>query len=63
MNWKVGVILILLILVVIFTAQNYEVVQIKFLLWQFEASRAIVLFLTLLVGFAIGLAVSFIKRQ
>jgi len=63
MNWKISVILILLMLVIIFTLQNYEVVQVKFLFWQFEASRAIVLFLTMLIGFVIGLVVSFIKRQ
>lgn len=63
MNWKMAVILTLLALVIIFTLQNYEVVQVKFLLWQFEASRAIVLFVTLLIGFIIGLVVSFIKRQ
>jgi len=63
MNWKVVLILILLLLAVIFTAQNYEIVKIKFLFWSFEASRAIILFLTLVIGVIIGWTVSFIARK
>ena len=63
MGWKASLALILLMLVIIFTLQNYEVVQVKFLLWQLEASRAVVLFLTLLTGFIIGLVASFIKHN
>ena len=63
MNWKAVLILILLLLAVIFTAQNHEVVKIKFLFWSFEASRAIILFLTMVIGIIIGLAVSFIARK
>ena len=54
MNWKLIVALALLLLIVIFAVQNYEVVEIKFLFWSFRASRAIIIFLTLILGFAIG---------
>jgi uncharacterized integral membrane protein len=54
MNPKWTLILILLLLLVIFTAQNYEVVKIQFLFWSFQTSRAIILFATLCIGIIIG---------
>ena len=60
---KTLLILILLIIVVTFTAQNYEMVEVKFLLWTFAASRAIVLFLTLCIGIAVGWIISFVTRK
>ena len=63
MNWKWTIISILVLLLVIFTAQNYEVVQIKFLLWSFKTSRAIIIFLALFIGFVIGGIASFKKRE
>jgi len=63
MNWKIILILILLLLMIIFTIQNYEDVKIKLLFWSFEASIAIVLFLTILIGIIIGLAISVVGRN
>ncbi len=63
MNWKGVLILILLLLLVIFTAQNYEVVEIKFLFWSFKTSRAIVIISTLFTGIIIGWLTSLIKRS
>lgn len=54
MNWHWAVILILMLFLVIFTAQNYDIVRIQFLLWSFETSRAIVIFATLFIGIIIG---------
>ena len=54
MNWKLITVLILLFLLVIFTAQNYGVVKIQFLFWSFQTSRAIVIFATLFLGVVIG---------
>ena len=62
MSLKGVVIFVLLTLVVIFTAQNYEIVKIQFLFWSFEASRATIIFLSLLVGIVIGLVVPFMRR-
>ncbi|UCB56458.1 MAG: DUF1049 domain-containing protein [Candidatus Omnitrophota bacterium] len=54
MSWKWVVVLILMLFLVIFAAQNYEVVEIKFLLWSFQTSRAIIIFATLFLGIIIG---------
>ena len=63
MNWKVILILILLLFVAIFTTQNYEAVKIKFLFLDFEASKAIVLILTILIGILIGWVISIVGRK
>ena len=54
MNWHWIVILILMLFLVVFTAQNYEVVAIQFLFWSFQTSRAIIIFATLAIGIFIG---------
>jgi uncharacterized integral membrane protein len=63
MHWRWIFVLVLLVLLVIFTAQNYEVVRIKFLLWSFETSRAIVIFATLVTGVLIGWVTSLVGRK
>jgi uncharacterized integral membrane protein len=61
---KLYAILALLLLVVILTAQNYQVMEIQVFFWTVAASRAIVLFLTLLVGMLIGwLGAQFQKKK
>ena len=54
MNLKLYTGLSLLILVVIFTIQNAEVVQINFLIWDFSMSRALMIFLVLSIGILVG---------
>jgi len=54
MNIKMVIALILLILVVIFTLQNSEQVNINFLFWHVTLSRALMLFLVLAVGLIVG---------
>jgi len=63
MNWKIILILVLAALVMIFIFQNHETTKVKFLLWSFESSKAIVLFLTLLVGIFMGGIISFVMRK
>jgi len=63
MNWKWIIVLILMMLLVIFTTQNYEVVNLQFLLWSFSTSRAIIVFGTLIVGIIIGWISSFIWNR
>ncbi len=46
--------LLLLLVVVIFTAQNYEVVVIRFLGWSLTMSRAVIIFLAFFIGVLIG---------
>lgn len=43
-----------MLLFVVFTAQNAEVVEVRFLLWKLEMSRAIVLIGLFGLGLAIG---------
>ena len=63
MCWKWILVLVLLLFLVIFTAQNYEKVEITFLFWSFQTSRAIVLFSTLCVGVLIRWLISFIHER
>jgi uncharacterized integral membrane protein len=63
MNWKISLILVLAVLVTIFIFQNHEITKVNFLLWSLESSKAIVLFLTLLVGIFMGGIISFVVRK
>jgi len=63
MKWQWVAILILLSCAIIFTAQNYEVVSIKFLFWSFATSRAIVIFATLFIGILIGWISAYLRRK
>lgn len=48
------VLLIVIVIVAIFSVQNASPVAITFLFWKFEASLAIVLFLTVIAGMIAG---------
>jgi len=63
MNWKIILILVLAVLVMIFIFQNHETTKVNFLLWSLKSSKAIVLFLTLLVGIFMGGIISFVVRK
>jgi len=54
MSFKMGLVAILAFIVLIFLAQNIDVVTVKFLFWELPMSRAILLFFSLLTGFIIG---------
>lgn len=47
-------ILILLALIVVFTVQNYKVVELRFLLWKVEMSRSLLIFFVLAGGAVLG---------
>lgn len=53
---------ILLILIVVFTAQNAQIVQIKFLLWTSTMSLALVIFFTFFIGLIIGWVINSLAR-
>lgn len=57
MNLKLMLLLIVSSLMVIFIAQNTAVVEISFLFWRVSISSALLLFFTLLTGFALGWAI------
>ncbi len=55
MVWKWILIVTVLIILIVFTAQNYEIVQVKFLIWSFKSSSAISIFISMVIGFLVGL--------
>lgn len=54
MNAKFLLVLILVGLAVIFVIQNVAIVEIQFLLWSFQMSRSLLIFLLLVIGVIIG---------
>ena len=54
MNAKIISTLTLIILVVIFITQNVTVVEVNLFFWQITISRALLIFITLLIGFLLG---------
>lgn len=54
MSYKMGIVAILVLFVLVFLAQNIEVVTVKFIFWELSMSRAILLFFSLLLGFIVG---------
>ena len=46
--------LCLLLIVVVFTAQNHEVIELRFLAWSVEMSRALIIFLAFCGGALVG---------
>jgi uncharacterized integral membrane protein len=54
MSYKMGIVAILALFVLIFLAQNTEVVKVSFLFWDISMSRAVLLFFSLLIGFIAG---------
>ena len=63
MNWRLILAVILLIFLSIFAMQNYEVVTVKFLIWSFQTSIAIMTFSALLIGIIIGFISCLIGRK
>ena len=63
MQWKFWLRIGVLFLLVVFVAQNYETVEIKFLFWAFTTSRAIILFLTLVIGIVIGWSAALLRHK
>ncbi len=51
---KVISVFILIGVIVLFTVQNYEVVELQFLFWKVAMSRALMLFMVLAIGVTIG---------
>ena len=59
----VAILLVIVIAVaVIFSVQNASPVALSFLSWHFEASLAVVILLTLVVGMILGMAILSLSR-
>ena len=56
-------IMALLLMVVLFTLQNTEMVNIQFFIWSYEISRALLIFLVLTVGILLGLFAGSLQRR
>lgn len=54
---------ILLLLILVFVVQNTEVVAIRFLAWEFQASLVILITLIALAGFVCGYLVGRVGRR
>lgn len=57
-----AIILIIIALVAVFSVQNADPVKFTFLFWKFEASLAIVIFLSVLTGLIAGIIITFLLR-
>jgi len=57
------IVLIIITVVTVFSVQNAISVVISFLFWKFEASLAIVLFLSVLAGVVIGVSAASLFRM
>jgi len=57
------VFLILIILVFIFVVQNTQVVEVKFLAWQVNMSRALMILITLAIGIIGGWLLKIPKQK
>jgi len=54
MNFKLITVLVLVGFAVLFIIQNVAVVEVQFLLWSIQVSRALLMFLLLAVGIIVG---------
>jgi uncharacterized integral membrane protein len=61
-NTKLITGIVLVVLVLIFILQNTDVVRIEFLFWGFPISRALLIFLTVIVGFVAGWIIRSVNR-
>jgi len=61
--FNIAFVLIIVILVAIFSVQNADPVKFTFLFWKFEASLAIVIFLSVLTGLITGFISAFLMRR
>jgi len=55
--------LALLLLVIVFTLQNTDVVTVHFLFWKLVVSRALMIFIVLVTGILVGLALAGLARH
>ncbi|MDX1411508.1 MAG: LapA family protein [Nitrospirales bacterium] len=53
-QFKLIIILTLLGLIMVFTVQNYKVVELQFLIWRLEMSRALLFFFVFAGGVILG---------
>jgi len=62
-NIRLAVVIFFMLLVVIFTLQNIEIVSVKLLWWDITMSRSILVLSLLLIGFLIGRFIGFKQHR
>ncbi len=64
MNFKIYLILFLILLLIIFVLQNTQPVDFTFLFFSFKITQVLLLFLTFAVGLVVGILLpDFIKKR
>lgn len=63
MNARLIVSIALIALLLLFSAQNYQVVRVRFLFWHLDMSRAVLILLVLAAGIIIGWILSSWRRR
>ncbi len=63
MNFKIIIILSLVILSIIIFAQNTQVISFQFLFWELTMSRIILLLFTMVIGIIIGYIVATVQKR
>jgi len=61
MKFKTFVALFFIILIIIFSLQNTELTEIKFVFWKFSISRVLVILGSFAIGILLGLLISMKK--
>jgi putative membrane protein len=59
----IALLLVIIILVSVFSVQNAVPVTLSFFLWRFEASLAIVIFLSVITGLITGIIIAILVRR
>jgi putative membrane protein len=55
--------LAILLLIVVFTLQNAEVVTVNFLIWRLSVSRSLMIFMVLIAGIVVGAVLASLARH
>jgi putative membrane protein len=62
MKFKALIVLFFIVLVVIFSLQNSEMIEVKFLFWKLSMSRVLIILGSFFIGLFVGILVS-LKRK
>lgn len=63
MHWKLWLVVVLLAVLGVFVLQNTRVVEVRFLFWKLEMSRALMMFAILGTGAAVGWLLATLRRR
>jgi len=63
MKTKLILIVVLIVLILIFVVQNIEIVPIGFLFWNFSIQMALLLLITVCIGFLLGIFVTLSAKK